>query len=231
MAQLSSLHPFTLWRFRRRIGGGVANGLFRQNVLAKLGEPARRITDDGAEIWEYAVGQTRHIDFSYLVSFEGERVVSSWWRESRRDQRHLNYDSLQAWAEGDGLPKDWTKHPDQKQRNMWWQQYAELKQHLWQRHIATLTPEEQQEFKAGTHPSLSHEFRDRAQPFTEYLKEELARQGYNAEVRLGFYHLDRIVLNAVLDRTPPDRLREVPWLFRGFEVFYRFPDTEAHNAA
>ncbi len=150
---------------------------------------------------------------------------------TRRHMVHLNYDSFEAWAEGEGLPKDWTKHPDKDQRDLWWHQYAELKQHLWQRHVATLTSEERQEFEARSHPSLSHDFRERAQPFTEYLKEELARRGYNAEVRLGFYHLDRIVLNAVLDRTPPDRLRGVPWLFRGFEVLYRFRDTDAHNAA
>jgi len=144
--------------------------------------------------------------------------------------RHLTYDSLEAWAEGEELPKDWTKHPDKNQRDLWWQQYAELKQHLWAQHITTLTPEERKEFETRTHPSLSHKFSDRAQPFTGHLKEELARLGYNADVNLGFYHLDRIILAATLDRTPPGRLRGVPWLFRGFEIKYRFPDTHAHNA-
>lgn len=139
---------------------------------------------------------------------------------------HLTYDSLEAWAEGERLPKDWTKHPNRTQRDQWWKEFAELKQHLWTQHIATLTEIEQQEFKAGTHPSLSHKFRNRAQPFTDYLSEELARNGYGAEVTLVFYHLDRIVLFAALDRTPPGRLRGVPWLFRGFEVKYTFPDTQ-----
>lgn len=145
--------------------------------------------------------------------------------------RHLTYDSLEAWAEGEGLPKDWTKHPDQNQRDLWWKQLAELKKHLWERHIATLTPEEQQQFEARTHPSLSHKYRDRAQPFIVSLKDELERLGYDAEVSFGFYHLDRIILSAGLDRTPAGRLREVPWLFRGFEIKYRFPDSDAHNAA
>ena len=141
------------------------------------------------------------------------------------DSHHLSYDSLEAWAEGEHLPKDWTKHPDISQRKLWWKQFAELKQHLWTRHVATLSSEEQNEFKAGTHPSLSHKFRERAQPFTVLLKEELAKQGYAAEVKVTFYHLDRIVLLASLDQTPPGRLRGVPWLFRGFEVKYRFPDS------
>ena len=99
---------------------------------------------------------------------------------------------------------------DENKRNLWWKQFGELKQQLWTQHIATLSEQEQQEFKTRTHPSLSHKFRERAQPFVLQLKEELARLGYGAEVMLGFYHLDRIVLNASLDRTPPGRRRGVP---------------------
>ncbi len=83
--QLSGLHRFTLWRFRRRVGGGVADGVSRQSVLAKLGEPKRRRTDEGHDIWDYEVGQTRELDVSYSVLFDGDRVYSSWWTESRRD--------------------------------------------------------------------------------------------------------------------------------------------------
>ena len=135
--------------------------------------------------------------------------------------RHLTYDCPEAWAEGEGLPKHWTKHPN---KDLWFQQLAELKQHLWSQHIATLSEAEQQEIKAGTHPSQSHKFGDRAQPFTNLLHEELAWLGYDAKVTLLFYHLDRIVLCAALDRTPPGRLHGVPWLYRGFEVKYGFPD-------
>src|ERR1700677_4018593 len=142
---------------------------------------------------------------------------------SKAPARHLTYASLEAWADGEGLPKNWTTHSDLSQRELWWQQFAELKQHLWSRHIATLSDEEQAEFKTRTHPSLSHEFSERAQPFTILLKDELARLGYNAQVRLGAYHGDRIVLSAKLDRMPPGGSRGVPWLFRGFEVKYGFP--------
>jgi hypothetical protein len=140
--------------------------------------------------------------------------------------KHLTYDSLEAWHEGERLPKDWTKHSDAHQRAAWFQQFAELKQHLWEKHIASLSEAERKQFADRTHPSLSHRFKDRAAPFLEALKQEFARLGYTAEVSLGFYHLDRIVLSASLDRTPPGRLRGVPWLFRGFEIKYRFPDTQ-----
>ena len=87
--QLSGLHRFTLWRFRRRIRGGVADGASRKSVLAKLGEPKRRETDDGHDIWHYDVGQTRELDVSYSLLFDGDRVYSSWWTESSRTSRKV----------------------------------------------------------------------------------------------------------------------------------------------
>jgi hypothetical protein len=155
--------------------------------------------------------------------------------------RHLTYDSLEAWAEGENIPKDWESYPE-KQRDVWITQFGELHELLRTRHLATLSEDEQQQFKARTHPSLSHKFQERAQPFTALLKEELARLGYCAEVTLGFYHFDNIVLDAHLDLPPPDwlnqvhwlrrgdRLRDLPSLFRGFMVGYQFSDTDAANA-
>jgi hypothetical protein len=87
--QLSGLHRFTLWRFRRRIRGGVADGASRESVLAKLGEPKRRWTEEGRDIWDYDVGQTRELDVSYSVSFDGDRVCASWWSESSRTPRKI----------------------------------------------------------------------------------------------------------------------------------------------
>ncbi len=134
------------------------------------------------------------------------------------DQRHLAFDSLEAWQTGPGLPEDWTRHPDQTQRDLWWKQFTELKEHLWQKHIASLSDEEQKQFKDGTHPSMSHAFHDRARPFCDLLREELKKQGIDAAVKIGFYHMDRIVLSAYLAELPPGGLPGSPWLFRGFEV-------------
>jgi hypothetical protein len=125
---------------------------------------------------------------------------------------------LEAWATGIGLPDDWTKHPDQAQRNVWWKQYAELKQHLWQKHLSTLTHEEQQQFKDGTHPSLRHEYAERALPFCKLLEADLERRGLMSVVKIGYYQMDRIVLSAYLSELPPGGLPGSPWLFRGFEI-------------
>lgn len=81
--RLSGLHPFTAWRFRRRIKGGVAEGMLREGVLAKLGAPQQQLSDEGRDIWVYDVGQTRKLDVSYAVLFEGDRVSASWWSEKR----------------------------------------------------------------------------------------------------------------------------------------------------
>jgi hypothetical protein len=35
--------------------------------------------------------------------------------------------------------------------------------------------------------------------------------------------MDRIVLSADLDEDPRERQRELPWLFRGFEIKYNWP--------
>jgi hypothetical protein len=138
--------------------------------------------------------------------------------EKGREQSHLVYDSLEAWAAGVGLPADWTMNPDQAQRDVWWKQFAELKQHLWQKHLSTLTHEEQQQFKDGTHPSLRHEYADRALPFCKLLEADLAKGGLAAVVKIGYYHMNRIVLSAYLSELPAGGLPGSPWLFRGFEV-------------
>jgi hypothetical protein len=50
-------------------------------VLAQLGEPKRRWSDEGQDVWDYEVGPTRKLEVSYHVSFQGERVCASWWSE------------------------------------------------------------------------------------------------------------------------------------------------------
>ena len=91
------------------------------------------------------------------------------------------------------------------------------------KHLKTLSDEEQLQFKQGTHPSQSHRFDDRAQPFVALLQEHLANLGFPAKVCLGMYHMDRIVLSADLEADPGERRSELPWVFRGFEIKYSWP--------
>ncbi|MGV3661954.1 MAG: hypothetical protein ACO1TE_17350 [Prosthecobacter sp.] len=121
------------------------------------------------------------------------------------------------------LPGHWMTHPDVIQREAWWKQFTELKEHLWQEHLASLSEDEQREFREGSHPSQSHQHHDRAQPFCELLQKELHAQGAEAMVKLGLYHLNRLVLNVRFNKIPPEGLPGSPWLFRGFEVMVVLP--------
>jgi len=140
-----------------------------------------------------------------------------------RTKRHLRYASVEAWVQGEGLTEAVFKIADPVERDRRITEYAELRQHLFARHIKTLSPQEQHEFKRGTHPSQSHRYADRAEPFTSLLREHLADLGFPCEVFLGWYHLDRLVLSADLVDEPGQRQRELPWLFRGFEIKYNWP--------
>jgi hypothetical protein len=115
------------------------------------------------------------------------------------------------------------KIPDPVERDRRITEYGELRQHLFAKHIKTLSRQERREFKQGTHPSQSHRFADRAEPFVALLREHLADLGFPGKVCLGWYHMDRIVLSADLDEDPGERQRELPWLFRGFEIKYNWP--------
>jgi hypothetical protein len=78
------IHPFTKWRFQRRIKGGVENGASREQVSAKLGEPHRKCSDEGQDVWDYHIGQTLKIKAVYSVSFRDDHVCASWWSYSQR---------------------------------------------------------------------------------------------------------------------------------------------------
>jgi hypothetical protein len=144
-----------------------------------------------------------------------------------RTKRHLRYPSVEAWFKGEGLTKPISKISDPVERDRRITQYGELREHLFAKHLKTLSPDEQREFKEGTHPSQSHRFADRAEPFVALLVEHLASLGFPGEAFLGRYHMDRIVLAADLVKDPGERHPELPWLFRGFEIKYNWPHDEA----
>jgi hypothetical protein len=110
---------------------------------------------------------------------------------------------------------------DEAERERRLHEFGELERFLFAQHLASLPEAEQQEYRAGTHPSQSHRFRDRAEPFVRQLQELLAGRGYAAKAEIGYYHLDRIVLYAALPRWPSEEEWPTwPWFFRGFQVRY-----------
>jgi hypothetical protein len=144
-----------------------------------------------------------------------------------RKKRHLKYPSLRAWFVGERIASPLSQIADPAERDRRITEYGELRQHLFAEHIKALSAEEQRQFEAGTHPSQSHRFAEQAEPFACELRESLDRLGFPAEVVVGLYHLDRIVLSADLQANPGERESELPWLFKGFEVKYNWPSEEA----
>lgn len=142
-------------------------------------------------------------------------------------KRHLRYSSIEAWQKGEDLTESLPQIADPAERDRRFNEYCELRQHLFAKHIRTLSREERRAFQQGKHPSQSHRFADRAEPFVASLRKHLGSLGFASKVGLGWYHMDRIVLWAELDEDPGERQRELPWLFRGFEIKYRWPQSGA----
>ena len=141
--------------------------------------------------------------------------------QSPADKPHLRHSSIAAWFKAEGLTGPLSKIADEAERGRRMHEYGELERFLFAKHLASLPEAEQQEYRAGTHPSQSHRFRDRAQPTARQLQEELASRGYAAKVEITFYHLDRIVLYAELPRWPGEgEWASWPWFYHGFQVMY-----------
>jgi hypothetical protein len=137
--------------------------------------------------------------------------------------KHLQYATAEDWLKGEGIKTSIIEIADPVERDRRITEYGELRQQSFAKHVETLSADERSQFADGTHPSQSHSFADRAEPFAEALSNYLNEMGYTAKVSLGWYHCDRIVLYVDLEKDPQDRSRELPWLFRGFETRYTWP--------
>src|SRR5262245_40397812 len=142
--------------------------------------------------------------------------------QSPEDKPHLRHSSIAAWFKAEGLTGPLMRTiQDEAEQERRLHEYGELQRFLFAKHLESLPEAEQQEYRAGTHPSQSHRFRDRAALIAQQLQEELARRGYVTKMEIGFYHLDRIVVSAKLSRWPTEEeWPSWPWFFRGFEVMY-----------
>ena len=135
-----------------------------------------------------------------------------------RSKKHLRYDSIEAWLQGEHIDLQTT---DAQQRDHFFTQLGELRQHLWRRHIQTLPEPEQALITAGPHPSQSHRFEIEALPYAESLQEHLLEVGVSIHsVKVGLYHGDRLVLSVRLASEANFEIErhQVPFLYRGFET-------------
>ena len=138
-----------------------------------------------------------------------------------KTKRHLRYDSISDWIVGENVPERFVYHPDPNQRDRYIAQYGELRQHLFDKHIKTLSRADQELLEQGCHPSQSHDLSAEAECYVDKLHMRLQELGCHAiDIRLGFYHCDRIILSVVLADSDAAKIESLPWLFAGFEIKY-----------
>jgi hypothetical protein len=143
-----------------------------------------------------------------------------WKLRIQREKNHLEFPSLHAWGEARGIREPLLRMKDAKKRDRLWQEACELRQHLYKKHLETLTAAEQELFKQGKHPSQSHAFAKAAKPYAESLYEHIRHLDYVKEVSLGWGQGGLIKLTVHLGSEPNiEELRKnIPWLYHGFVV-------------
>ncbi|MEM6853604.1 MAG: hypothetical protein AAF593_04260 [Planctomycetota bacterium] len=96
------------------------------------------------------------------------------------------------------------------------------------RYLKTLSDAERTQFMDGTHPSLSHENVNLAEPIAKLLQEKFTSEGHEAAVEVGLYHGDRLIFHAAFRRCLPRKRKRPEW-FKGYEVFYSVSEPDTLN--
>jgi hypothetical protein len=138
-------------------------------------------------------------------------------------KRHLRYNSVREWARCEGIPFPVSEVPDEKLRSKYFDKYFELRKHLFNEHLKTLSPEELCQINNGQHPSQSHSRIQTAKEYAKELRLTLKEIGSITDVIVGVYHGDRLVLDVLAKKRLTDEQEtKIPEFFRGFEVIGPF---------
>ena len=118
------------------------------------------------------------------------------------------------------IPTPFSAIQDPERLNEVMTQYGELRKHLFDAHVETLTPEQQSLLNEGKHPSQAHALTQQALPFADALAKKLSHLPHVREVKVATYHMNRNLLYVyVTDMDLLDsRLSGIPDFFEGFEV-------------
>ena len=121
-----------------------------------------------------------------------------------------------------GLPEQWMNESNPKLRDKYFKRFSKLRSRIYKEHLATLTKLERKNIKSNNHPSLSHARGEEARLIANKLKVTLIEHGINfvLEVKIGFYHCDRIIFLILVDNSVEQIEAEskLPFYFHGFET-------------
>lgn len=126
------------------------------------------------------------------------------------------YETLGEWSQEVG---EMPETPEGQSKRM--DEFIRVRNQIWERHIATLTPEERQALNKGIHASMSWKNEALAQPVTRELHDHLAAKGLPVfSVRIGLYHGDKIVMSVRMQKggLTPEVQRMTPTYYRGYEI-------------
>jgi len=118
-----------------------------------------------------------------------------------------------------GIPKDFVRQGDGDAIR----KFGEILSRLFESHHLSLTNEEHLRFERCTDLSIGDAAAKDLKPVALRLRDFLKDCGVTSKVFPALYHGDRWVLSAELERDPGPKFAELPWLFAGFEVKYRWP--------
>ena len=121
---------------------------------------------------------------------------------------------------GESIPSPFSTIDDLEERSRMMDEFGELRKHLFEQHLKTLSSEQQQALRDGRHPSQDHKLTLQAKRFADALAEKLKVLPCVHEVSVANYHFNRNVINVyvvgvgLLD----PKLFVIPDFFEGFEV-------------
>ncbi|HTD68496.1 MAG TPA: hypothetical protein VK846_18395 [Candidatus Limnocylindria bacterium] len=135
-------------------------------------------------------------------------------------KRHLRYRSIRAWISGEGIPTPFTAIKDPKRVDQVMTQLGELRKHLFDLHLRSLSEQQRKLLNEGKHPSQDHALGSAALPIARALEDKLRHLPFVKRVGVGAYHCNRNVLDVFVSgiELSDSRLVEVPDFYEGFEV-------------
>ena len=139
-----------------------------------------------------------------------------------KKKSHLEYTSISSWIHVESVPRGFGleygsgRRPDYK---IYMDQYGELRQHLFDKHIKTLPDEIQKQLKSGRHPSQSHSKIKQTEPVLQRLKDIVAGLDFIKDVSIKKAQMDLVQFNVILKNEPTlEQAEMVPEYLEGYVV-------------
>ena len=144
------------------------------------------------------------------------------WPTFKSKKRHLKYTSVASWLHGESVPRNFAveygsgRRPDYK---IYMDQFCELRQHLFEKHVLTLSKNCQDQLRNGEHPSFAHSKVDQAEPVLKRLRAILSSHTKVREIRIKTAQMGRVQFNVILKDEPTlEEAEMIPEYFEGYIV-------------